>query len=301
MPIHVSQRLLDPTAAVDQAALAEELWSRSGGVCALCAGAMDQDADELEAGRDAGGLRLSHAQCHHDIVGTADRERLAVELTGGVEPYLAQRGWRERRTTRVAPQVPLLRVGSERRWEWSITGSLADGSGVTIGCVRCSFEAEGGGPDEEGVVIEDADPTFWSVALIEATYPNIGFLTLTAHDAALDWVAGGFDRRRLVLESAVFEERIRLAIAEDADELAVRMRFTPAVQVALAARGVQEEHRWEADAGAVLVAHWVETTPADLPELIDLLGDALWLRAVVADDPPGRVPDREALRALAMG
>lgn len=301
MPIHVSQRLLDPTAAVDQAALAEELWSRSGGVCALCAGAMDQDADELEAGRDAGGLRLSHAQCHHDIVGTADRERLAVELTGGVEPYLAQRGWRERRTTRVAPEVPLLRVGSERRWEWSIHGSLADGSGVTIGCVRCSFEAEGGGPDEEGVVIEDADPTFWSVVVVEAAYPTIGFLTLTAHDAALDWVAGGFDRRRLVLESAVFEKRIRLAIAEDADELGVRMRFTPAVQVALAARGVPEEHRWEADAGAVLVARWVETTPADLPELIDLLGDALWLRAVVADDPPGRVPDREVLRGLALG
>lgn len=301
MPIHVSQRLLDPTAAVDQAALAEELWSRSGGVCALCAGAMDQDADELEAGRDAGGLRLSHAQCHHDIVGTADRERLAVELTGGVEPYLAQRGWRERRTTRVAPEVPLLRVGSERRWEWSIHGSLADGSGVTIGCVRCSFEAEGGGPDEEGVVIEDADPTFWSVVVVEAAYPTIGFLTLTAHDAALDWIAGGFDRRRLVLESAVFEKRIRLAIAEDADELGVRMRFTPAVQVALAARGVPEEHRWEADAGAVLVARWVETTPADLPELIDLLGDALWLRAVVADDPPGRVPDREALRGLALG
>ena len=38
----------------------------------------------------------------------------------------------------------------------------------------------------------------------------------------------------------------------------------------------------------------------DLPELIDLLGDALWLRAVVAEDPPGRVPEREGLRALVL-
>ena len=302
MAIHVSQGLLDDSASSDRGAMEEQLWVGSGGACALCGGAMDREADELEAGKDgSGGLHLSHARCHHDVLDGADREALEREVGSDLAAYLERRAWRESSARLVEPRVPLLLVGSERRWEWSISGSLADGSGVTLGCLRCSFEAEGGGPDEEGVVIEDADPTYWSGVIVDAAYPDIGFLTLTAHDAALDWVAGGFDRRRLVLESAVFEERIRLAIAEDADELAVRMRFTPAVQVALATRGVPEEHRWETDAGAVLVARWGETTPADLPELIDLLGDALWLRAVVADDPPGRVPDREALRGLALG
>lgn len=38
-----------------------------------------------------------------------------------------------------------------------------------------------------------------------------------------------------------------------------------------------------------------------MPLLIDLLGDAVWLRAVLTGDPPGRVPEREELRALALG
>jgi hypothetical protein len=81
----------------------------------------------------------------------------------------------------------------------------------------------------------------------------------------------------------------------------VRERFTPAVQLALASRRIPFGDRYEADRGAVVVAREGDRSLDDLPELIDLLGDAIWLRAVVAEDPPGRVPEREALRVLALG
>ena len=301
MPIRISQALLTVAAAADASVLEEQLWIGSGGACALCAEAMDREGDELEAGRDGTGrLRLSHARCQHDVVGDADRVRLEHEFGDDPAAYLERRGWRKSRARRVEPRVPLLRAGSERRWTWLVEGALADGSGVQLGCLALSFGGEGG-EDHEGVFIEGDGEDLWTVVVLDADYPDIGFVTLTEHARELDWVADDSTRRRVALESAAFEQAVRLTLAAGGDELEVRARFTPAVQLALASRGIPFGDRHEADRGTVVVAREGSRTLDDLPELIDLLGDALWLRAVVAEDPPGRVPEREALRTLALG
>ncbi|MCX6392307.1 MAG: hypothetical protein NTX95_07415 [Actinobacteria bacterium] len=300
MPIRISQALLTGIADADVPVLEQRLWIGSGGACALCAEPMDRDDDELEAGRDVGGgLRLSHARCHHDVVGAADRARLEREFGDNPATYLKRRGWRKSRAKRVEPRVPLLRAGSERRWTWLVKGALADGSGVQLGCLALSFGGEGG-EDHEGVFIEGDGEDLWTVVVLDADYPDIGFVTLTEHARELDWVADDSTRRRVALESAAFEQAVRLTLAAGGDELEVRARFTPVVQLALASRGIPFGDRYEADRGTVIVAREGNRSLDDLPELIDLLGDALWLRAVVAEDPPGRVPEREALRALVL-
>jgi hypothetical protein len=301
MPIHISEALLMGVAGADVPTLERQLWIGAGGTCALCSEAIDREDDELEAGRDgAGGLHLSHARCHHDVVGDGDRVRLESELADNPAGYLKRRGWRKSRAKRVDPRVPLLRAGSERRWTWLVEGALADGSGVQLGCLAISFGGEGG-EDHEGVFIEGDGEDLWTVVVLDADYPDIGFVTLTEHARELDWVADDSTRQRVALESAAFEQAVRLTLAAEGDELEVRERFTPAVQVALASRRIPFGDRYEADRGAVVVAREGDRSLDDLPELIDLLGDALWLRAVVAEDPPGRVPEREALRVLALG
>ena len=305
MPIRISQGLLTGLPAEDAAHLEHGLWDRSGGACAICAEPMDR-SEELEAGRRPGGgvgldgLQLSHAHCHHDVVDARDRERLAEEIGDDPAGYLDRRGWTRSRRRRVDGRVPLLRAGSGRRWRWLVEGALPDGSGIQFGCVTLAFDAEGG-EDEEGVVIDDVGDADWTVVLLDADYPEIGFATLTRHARELDWMADGPTRWRIRLESAEFERAVRLTLGDGGDEQALRARLTPAVQAALAARGIPDGDRLEADRGAVVAARAGEATLDDLPVLIDLLGDALWLRAVLTGDPPGRVPDREALRALALG
>ena len=309
MPIRFSQALLVDVAAPDVPALEEALWTQSAGRCGICGNGMDRGGDELEVGRDpaaaTGVLRLSHARCQNDVIVAGDVEALADAIADDPRAYLAARGWRKSRRRRPEPRTPLLRAGATRSWSWLVEGELPDGTGVALGCLMLSFAGEGGegGEDEEGVFVEfDGNPTPWTVVVLDAAYPEIGFLTLTEHASDLDFLGGAdWSRRRVALESADFQQRIRLALAVGGDELEVRARFTPTVQIALASRGIPFGDRLEADTGAVLAARGSETTLDDLPTLIDLLGDALWLRAVVVGDPPGRTPDREALRRLALG
>ncbi|MFM7694870.1 MAG: hypothetical protein ACKO7U_11305 [Actinomycetota bacterium] len=310
MPIRISQGLLVGLPGADPALLERDLWARSGGACALCAEPMDPAGEELEAGRDpAGGagvdgLQLSHARCHHDVVDARDRERLAAAHGDDAAAYLAARGWTRSRRRRVEPRAPLLRCGSGRRWTWLVEGTLPDGSGVQLGGLATSY-ADEGGEDEEGRFVGPEDgETVWTVVLLDADYPDIGFATLARHDAMDDVMGDDSSRRRVPLESAAFEAAVRLTQAAGGDEQALRARFTPAVQIALASRGILLHDRLEADTGAVLAARmldWGEDDRPDVPTLIDLLGDAVWLRAVLTGDPPGRVPDREALRALTLG
>jgi len=309
VPIRISQGLLAGLPAEDAALLERGLWDRSGGACAICTEPMDP-AEELEAGRDpAGGagvdgLRLSHARCHHDVVDARDRERLAAAFGDDTAAYLAARGWTRSRRRRVAPRAPLLRCGSGRRWTWLVEGMLPDGSAVQLGGLALSYAGEGG-EDAEGVFIgPDDTESVWTVVLLDADYPAIGFTTLAQHDAMDDHMGDDSSRRRVPLESAAFEEAVRLTQAVGGDEQALRARLTPAVQIALASRGIPLGDRLEADTGPVLAARelgWDDDDRPDVPTLIDLLGDAIWLRAVLTGDPPGRVPDREELRALALG
>lgn len=295
MPIRISEEL---RRAGDGGGLEDLLWTDSAGVCAICRAAMDPEREDLEAGRrpDGSGLHLSHARCHHDVVDARDVARIAEDPA----EHIAARGWTTSRKRTVAPRTPLLRVGSEQRWRWLLKGTLADGTAVQAGCVELAFDAEGG-CNEEGVFLDEGSPLTWTVLVLDAAYPAIGFLTMTRHAWELDLVASDVDRQRVELESAEFRNAIRLVAEVGGDELAVRARFTPAVQLALIARGIPEAVRYEADVGTILVGREGSSTADDLAELVDLLGDAVWLRAVLAGDPPGRVPDREELRALVLG
>jgi hypothetical protein len=89
-------------------------------------------------------------------------------------------------------------------------------------------------------------------------------------------------------------------VADEADELAIRMRFTPAVLMALVDRGAGES-QIEAENGVLLVAREGAAKTDDFGELLDVLGDAVWFRALLTDEPAGRVPDTAALRALLLG
>jgi hypothetical protein len=89
-------------------------------------------------------------------------------------------------------------------------------------------------------------------------------------------------------------------VADEADELAIRMRFTPAVIVALLDRGAGES-QIEAENGVLLVARSGKADVDDFGELIDVLADAVWFRALLTDVPAGRVPDTAALRTLLLG
>ena len=221
-------------------------------------------------------------------------------IGGDPDGYLAARGWARSRRRRVEPRTPLLRTGSTRRWRWLVEGTLPDGSGVQLGGLVVAYD-ERGGEDCEGVFLTADGEDVWAVVVLDADYPDAGFITLTEHARELDWVGDDSTRRRVELESAAFRQAIRLTLAVGGDELEERRRFSPAVQLALASRGIPSGDRYEADRGAVVVAREGERSLADLPVLLDLLGDAVWLRAVVAGDAPGWVPDREALRTLALG
>ena len=89
-------------------------------------------------------------------------------------------------------------------------------------------------------------------------------------------------------------------VADDADELAIRMRFTPAVIVALLDRGAGES-QVEAENDVLLVAREGKAEVDDFGALMDVLGDAVWFRALLTDTPAGRVPDIAALRTLLLG
>jgi hypothetical protein len=51
----------------------------------------------------------------------------------------------------------------------------------------------------------------------------------------------------------------------------------------------------------LLVAREGAAKTDDFGELLDVLGDAVWFRALLTDEPAGRVPDTAALRALLLG
>ena len=303
VPIAFLSVVLADHPGIDHALLADELWARSGGVCALCAAGMDRDDDALTAARGADGASyLAHARCEHDVIGPRDRERLEDE---GAAAVRRRRGWRLRRRVRpAASSLPLLSAGATRRWEWCVGGTLADGSPFTCGCLRIHYSDEDTVDPDGGIAAGDYDD-HWTVAFVGADLPDVDFLVLRERDRFAEALGAGaptFDRRRVPLESAAFEDAIAVVVANETADEVVRSWFTPVVQDALAARSFADEAglRWEAAADGVLAARNAEAEPDALPELIDLLGDAVWFRAVLDGDLPGRLPDRAGLRALVL-
>ena len=303
VPIAFLSVVLADHPGIDHALLADELWTRSKGTCALCTERMDRDDDALTAARGADGASyLAHARCEHDVIGPRDRERLEDE---GAAAVRRRRGWRLRRRVRpAASSLPLLKAGATRRWEWCVGGALDEGSAFTCGCLRIHYSEEDAVDEDGGVAAGDDD--HWTVALVGADLPDVGFVVLRERDRFAEALGAGaptYDRRRVPFESAAFEDQIAVIVPNETADETVRSWFTPVVLDALAARGFDDEAglRWEAAGDGVLAARHVASEPSDLPELIDLLGDALWLRAVLDGALPGRLPDRSALRAIALG
>ena len=72
-------------------------------------------------------------------------------------------------------------------------------------------------------------------------------------------------------------------------------------QISAITSGAKAESQAEAENGVLLVARAGAAKTEDFGELLDVLGDAIWLRAVLTDVPPGRLPDVPTLRALLLG
>ena len=102
------------------------------------------------------------------------------------------------------------------------------------------------------------------------------------------------------LESQEFNSSFQLLVSDDADQIVVRERFTPVIQVAFVDRGLGTS-QFEAENGVLVAARKGAPQTDNFGALMDVLADAVWMRAVFTNEPAGRLPDIAALRALLLG
>lgn len=224
------------------------------------------------------------------------------EVVGG---YAQERGWQMVEEIPLINTTPLLRLGDRRACGFGVTGQLDEATRFAVGQYEYEEDREVTSTDSDGntTTRTETDHYPFTIALITAPLPDLKQVELHRGSTGglLSKLSGAIsDLRPVPLESAEFNDAFRLMVADDADELAIRARFTPAVQVALIERGAGES-KVEAENGVLLVARSGERDPDDFGEYMDVLGDAIWFRALLADYPPGRVPDTAALRALLLG
>ncbi len=219
-----------------------------------------------------------------------------------VGEWVAARGWRYSERIGVTECTPLLRAGDERKTGWGVEGSLDDGTSFAAGFYQYTEERTVTFTDSEGRTSTRTERTDYpfTLALIEAPLDDLEALTLRRGRTGglLSRVGGALgDLRPVPLESEEFNRQFELMVADDADDVAIRACFTPAVQMAFVERGAGAS-RVEAEQGMLVVARDGAPKHDDFGALMDVLGDAVWLRAVLTSDPPGRLPDVAALRAL---
>lgn len=221
-----------------------------------------------------------------------------------VADWATARGWRYVESISVSSATPLLRAGDERTTGWGVEGTLDDGTPFSAGFYQYTEERTVTDTDSEGRTTTRTERTDYpfAVAHLAAPLPDLTALSLT--DGGWGFLAkieGAVSNLRPVeLESAEFNDAYRLMVDDACDDHTVRLRFTPAVQVAFIERG-SGAARVEAEGGVLLVARAGRPDHGDFGALLDLLGDAIWLRAVLTDDPPGRLPDVAALRTVLLG
>ncbi len=228
---------------------------------------------------------------------TAERE-----VVGG---YATERGWTMVQELPLANTTPLLRQGDRRATGWGITGSLDAATGFAVGAYEYEVDREVASTDSEGNTSHHTETqTFpFTIALVTAPLPDLQKVAISRGSTGglFSKLSGVFsDLRPVPLESAAFNDAYRLMVADEADELAIRMRFTPAVLMALVDRGAGES-QIEAESGVLLVAREGKAEVDDFGELLDVMGDAIWFRALLTDEPAGRIPDTAALRTLLLG
>jgi hypothetical protein len=224
------------------------------------------------------------------------------EVIGG---YAAERGWSKVEQIPLINTTPLLRLGDRRSTGWGVTGTLEDGTQFAAGAYEYEVDREVSSTDAEGRTTTRTETDYhpFTIALVTAALPDLQKVAISKGSTGglFSKLSGAFsDLRPVPLESAEFNDAYRLMVADEADELAIRMRFTPAVIVALLDRG-SGESEIEAENGVLLVARAGKADVDDFGELIDVLADAVWFHALLTDMPAGRVPDTAALRALLLG
>ena len=229
------------------------------------------------------------------VKAAADRE-----IVGG---YASQRGWTMVEKLPLMATTPLLRQGDRRKTGWGVTGTLSADLSFAVGAYV--YEVDRQVADADGGTGSQTETTYYpfTIALVTAALPDLQRATISKGSSAglFSKLRGTFsDLRPVPLESAEFNDAYRLMVADEADELAIRMRFTPAVLMALVDRGAGES-QIEAENGVLLVAREGTAKTDDFGELLDVLGDAVWFRALLTDEPAGRVPDIAALRTLLLG
>jgi hypothetical protein len=230
------------------------------------------------------------------------RSRAREEVVGG---WAAQRGWQFAKQIPLMNTTPLLRSGDRRSTGWGVTGQLDAETSFAAGAFQYEVDREVSSTDSDGNTTTRTETTTYpfTIALLSAALPDLKKVQLRKGSTGgiLSKLSGAVsDLRPVPLESAEFNDAFRLMVADDADEIAIRMRFTPSILVALLERGAGESQA-EAENGVLLVARAGQAKTDDFGELLDVLGDAIWLRAVLTDDPPGRLPDTAALRKLLLG
>lgn len=224
------------------------------------------------------------------------------EVVGG---YASQRGWSMVERIHLMNTTPLLRQGDRRETGWGVTGKLDAETSFAVGVYEYEVDRQVTSTDSEGntTTRTETDHYPFTIALVTAKLPDLQQVAISKGST------GGFfsrlsgalsDLKPVPLESAEFNDQFRLMVADDADELAIRMRFTPSVIVALLERGVGES-QIEAENGVLLVAREGKADVDDFGALLDVMGDAIWFRALLTDMPAGRVPDTAALRTLLLG
>ena len=224
--------------------------------------------------------------------------RARKEVVGG---YAEQRGWQMVETISLAATTPLLRDGDRRKTGWGVHGSFDATTQFSAGFYE--YETRETRTDSEGNSSEYWEQHPFTVALITAPLADLKQLSIAKGSTGgiFSKISGAVSSLRPVpLESEEFNKQFQLMVADEAAEIAIRLRFTPAVQVALIERGAGTS-RAEAENGVLMVARVGEPKTDDFGTLMDILGDALWMRAVLTDDPPGRVPNVEVLRVLLLG
>ncbi len=221
-----------------------------------------------------------------------------------VNAWVAARGWRYVESIAVSSATPLLRAGDERKTGWGVEGVFDDGTPFCAGFYQYTEERTVTDTDSEGRTTTRTERTDYPFAIAHLSATLADLQTLSLSDGGWGFFAkveGAVSSLKPIeLESAEFNDAYRLMVDDDCDEQAVRARFTPAVQVAFIERG-SGAARVEAEGGVLLVARAGRPEHEDFGALLDLLGDAIWLRAVLTDDPPGRLPDVATLRAVLLG
>ena len=221
-----------------------------------------------------------------------------LKVIGG---YAESRGWETVEKLALPATTPLLRKGDRRHTGWGVHGTLGDQVHFCAG--EYVFETRETTTDSDGGSTESWKQHPFTIAVIDAPLEGIGSMRIHKGktDGILSKLTGMVTPLQPVpLESQEFNSSFQLLVSDDADQVAVRERFTPVIQVAFVDRGLGTS-QFEAEHGVLVAARVGSPHTDNFGALMEVLADAIWMRAVFTDKPAGRLPDIDALRALLLG